>query len=472
MRTLLAIRPSGLARRVDGLVDARDASLFTASGLDEVWQILRREDIDLLLASETLIGSPIEPWMAAVRALPDAPDVVMLVEHEDPSARAALLAAGCIAVLNVRLADRELRNALRTLLRRLAHDASERMAARRTLAPHGLDEIVSASPPMAELVSMARQVATADSSILILGETGVGKERLARAIHYASVRASGPFVPVNCGAIPEGLLESELFGHEQGAFTGAVRARRGPFELAHRGTLLLDEIGELPLHLQVKLLRVLEDRRVQRLGSERSEQVDVRIVAATSRDLDGEVTARRFRADLYYRLAVVTLSIPPLRARKEDVPPLVAHYLRQFTRVLGKPIEGIDDDALAALTRHAWPGNVRELINVLERAVLLAKGPTITSADLPRSISGRAAPASRDGEAAAVPAEDLALPIQVARRKAVERFERTYLTTLLRRTGGRVGESAHLAGISERSLYTLMRRAHLRKEEFRRTPGE
>ena len=470
VRTLLAIRPPRLARRVEGVLDSRDSSLFTATRPEEVWQILRREDIDLLVASETLVASPIEQWMAAVRALPDAPDVVVLVEHEDPSARAALLAAGCLAVLNVRLSDRELRSTLRTLLTRLVQGASERMVARRIVPTHGLDEIVTASPVMAELVSMARQVANADSSVLILGETGVGKERLARSIHYASARAAGPFVPVNCGAIPEGLLESELFGHEQGAFTGAVRARRGHFELAHRGTLLLDEIGELPVHLQVKLLRVLEDRHVQRLGSERSEQVDVRIVAATSRDLDDEVTARRFRADLYYRLAVVTLPIPPLRARTEDIPPLVAHYLRHFTSTLSKSIEGIEDDALRALSRHSWPGNVRELINVLERAVLLAKGARITSADLPRSISGRVA-LSRGGEAETVPAEDLALPIQLARRKAVERFERGYLTKLLGRTGGRVGEAARLAGISERSLYSLMRRADLRKEDFRRKPA-
>jgi DNA-binding NtrC family response regulator len=471
VRTLLAVNPEEVAERVGALLDSRDVSLFSASTPEEVWQVLQREDIDLLVASDTLVPTSAEEWTATVRTLPEAPELVILADREDPSRRAALLAAGCLAVLNVRLSDRELRSTLRTLVSRLAQEAAARLTARRAGRRHGFEDVVSASPAMAEVVAVARRVASADSSLLILGETGVGKERLARSIHYESARAAGPFVPVNCGAIPEGLLESELFGHEQGAFSGAVRARRGHFEVAHRGTLFLDEIGELPLHLQVKLLRVLEDRHVQRLGSERPERVDVRIIAATNRHIEAEVAARTFRADLYYRLAVVTLAIPPLRERREDVSLLVERYLGQFRRTLGKSVQGIEPDALAALEGHAWPGNVRELINVLERAVLLTQGTRISLGDLPRSISGALAAddGSTGGADLPLAPQLLDLPIRDARRDAVAAFERAYLSRLLERTRGRVGETARLAGITERSLYDLMQRAGLRKEAFR--PG-
>ena len=471
VRTLLAIPSDAQAHRLEELFDTRDVSLFRADDSETMWRLLQREDIDLLVALDSEAGPTPGDWVASVRGLPEAPDVVLLAEREDPSRRAALLAAGCLAVLNGRIPDRELRSTFRTLVSRLAQNAATRLAAQRLGTAHGFADLVHNSPSMAELVRVARQVATADSSLLVLGETGVGKERLARSIHYESGRAEGPFVPVNCGAIPEGLLESELFGHEQGAFTGAVRARRGHFEVAHRGTLFLDEIGELPLHLQVKLLRVLEDRQVQRLGSERPERVDVRIIAATNRDLEEEVAERRFRADLFYRLAVVTLSIPPLRERPEDIPALVERYLAHFRRSLGKPIEGVHPRAMDALAAHSWPGNVRELINVLERAILLAQGSIVEVHDLPRSISAHRAPVPESPPSLPVPAPVLSLPIREARRAMVEDFERLYLTRLLTQTGGRVGETAELAGVSERALYDLMQRSGLDKSDFRHGSG-
>ena len=470
VRTLLATPSGALARRVEGLLDTRDVSISRAGDAGEVWQILHKEDVDLVVASEGILGTSPQEWVASVRALPDAPDLVLLGEQEDASRRAALLAAGCLAVLNARISDRELRETFRTLVSRLANEGAARLAAQRAGTSHGFEDVVHRSPAMEEVLAVARRVADADSSLLILGETGVGKERLARALHYESARSGGPFVPVNCGAIPEGLLESELFGHEQGAFTGAVRARRGHFEVAHRGTLFLDEIGELPLHLQVKLLRVLEDRHVQRVGSERPARVDVRIIAATNRDLEQEVTERRFRADLFYRLAVVTLSIPPLRNRPEDIPPLVQRHLERFSRVLGKPVDGIEPDAMSALMAHNWPGNVRELINVLERAVLLSQGSLVSLGDLPRSISGGGPGEGPEAPSAVAPAnleEVLALPIRDARRAAVVDFERLYLSRLLAETGGRVGETARRAGITERSLYELMQRTGLDKADFR-----
>jgi DNA-binding NtrC family response regulator len=303
---------------------------------------------------------------------------------------------------------------------------------------------------------------------LILGETGVGKEYLARAIHRDGPRRESPFVAVNCTALPEPLLESELFGHAPGAFTGAARAHRGFFELAHRGVLFLDEIGEMAAPLQAKLLRVLQDRVVQPLGSERSFQVDVRVLAATNRDLRTEMDAGRFRADLYYRLGVVSITVPPLRERREDVPDLVASHLEHFRLALGRPVRSVSDEALGLLVDHTWPGNVRELINVVERAVLLGAGDEIGLWDLPDlTEEGRAAEEGGPAPDEASQAELLERPLAEARDALVERFERTYLDTALRACGGRVGAAARRAGISERALFGKMRRYRLRKEDYR-----
>jgi DNA-binding NtrC family response regulator len=278
---------------------------------------------------------------------------------------------------------------------------------------------------------------------------------------------------VNCGALPESLIESELFGHEEGAFTGASRARRGYFELAHKGTLFLDEIAETPLHLQVKLLRAIETRTIQRVGGERPLQVDVRVMAATNRDLDAEVAARRFRSDLYYRLAVVTLSIPPLRERREDIPELVETYVQRFNIHLGREIAGCAPEAVEALGAYSWPGNVRELINVIERAVLLCSGDRIELYDLPESITGRAPGALEDPLAPelATPADWIEKPLRTIKEALVTSVERRYVTEVLRATQGRIGETAKRAGLNERALYALMRRHGLRKEDFKRPPA-
>jgi DNA-binding NtrC family response regulator len=337
------------------------------------------------------------------------------------------------------------------------------------MAEPRLGDFVSESPTMQAFMRTVRRVVPSSSSLLILGETGAGKERLAMAIHGEGPRSDGPFIAVNCGALPDTLLESELFGHEEGAFTGATRDRRGMFELAHRGTIFLDEIGEMPLHLQVKLLRVLQDRRIQRLGSERAVDVDVRVIAASNRDIEADVDAKQFRRDLYYRLSVVTLTIPALRERREDIPALVQNYVEYLRPQVGRDVNAIDDDVLEALTRYAWPGNVRELINVLERAMLLCDDDTIALHDLPQTIAELAAGGAAAGDATSpggFPASWLRGPIREGREQAVAAFEKTYLTGLLRDTGGRVGETAARAGIEPRSLYDKMRKYNLRKEDF------
>jgi transcriptional regulator with GAF, ATPase, and Fis domain len=326
---------------------------------------------------------------------------------------------------------------------------------------------------MRAFMAVVERVADSDTTLLIEGETGVGKERLARAIHSESRRSKGPFVAVNCAAIPETLLESELFGHEEGAFTGATRARRGWFELAHGGTILLDEVSDLPLHLQVKLLRVLQEREIRPLGGEKTLSVDVRVVAATNVDLARAVERGDFRKDLYYRLGVVTLTLPPLRDRREDVPDLAQSYVEYYRTALGRGIEGIADDALESLVGYDWPGNVRELMNVIERAVLLTTASQITRADLPEAISRQslAGPltsvAHDPGASADVPADWLGRPWTEVRERALLGVERAYLRALLESASGRVGETAARAGMSPRSLYEKMKRHGLRKEDFR-----
>jgi DNA-binding NtrC family response regulator len=327
---------------------------------------------------------------------------------------------------------------------------------------------------MRTLIDMAERVARSDASILILGETGVGKEWLARAIHASSGRAAGPFQAVNCAAVPESLLESELFGHEKGSFTGAHRAHRGHFEMAHRGTVFLDEIADMPVHLQSKLLRVLAERQIQRVGAERPLMIDVRVLAATNRDMERALAERTLRDDLYYRLSVVTLEVPPLRDRREDIVPLVHGYLEHFGRQLGRPDVQIRQDALDALTRYAWPGNVRELINVVERAVLLCRGRLITPTDLPvavtRELDQHRTASDRPqatGDEVLFPHPWLDLDLPAFRRRLVDGAEPAYLAHQLRATGGRIGDTADRIGIDARSLYDRMRRYGLRKEDYK-----
>jgi transcriptional regulator with GAF, ATPase, and Fis domain len=313
-------------------------------------------------------------------------------------------------------------------------------------------------------------VAEKDSTLLLLGETGVGKGLLARSIHNEGPRSQKPFVSVNCGALSETLLESELFGHEKGSFTSANRARRGYFELAHQGTIFLDEVSELPLHLQVKLLHVLEDRKLQPVGSERSIHVDIRIIAASNRDLSELVQEGRFRGDLFYRLDVASLTLPPLRERVEDIEELAQSYLCHFRERLGGDGAELSPEALDALRHYPWPGNVREFINALERAYIMCGDDLIELADLPDDIQ-TAAPVAPDKVAAleATPLRDewMSLPWKEVRRHVLEGAELTYLTGVLREKEGRIGEAARHAGMDPRSLFQKMRRYGLRKEDFR-----
>jgi len=322
--------------------------------------------------------------------------------------------------------------------------------------PDELEGFVGRSPSARAVMDLVQQAAAYPSTVLITGESGTGKELLARALHLRSDRRAGPFVPVNCAAIPEPLLESELFGHERGAFTGADRARSGLFEQADRGTLLLDEIGDMPLGLQTRLLRVLEDGRVRRVGGDRDRGVDVRVVAATSQDLDQAVAQGRFRRDLYYRLNVVRVRVPPLRERMEDLPLLVDAMLRRASARLGRPGARLAPEALAALARHPFPGNVRELENALERALLVCAGPVVELGDLPPELAGAPIPpAGRGGALLAFGEDDGAADLSIKAHTAA--LERHLITLALIRTGGNRTQAARLLELSTKALLYKIR---------------
>jgi formate hydrogenlyase transcriptional activator len=322
------------------------------------------------------------------------------------------------------------------------------------------EEIVGRSDALRQVLEQIETVAPTDSTVLIYGETGSGKELIARAVHNLSARKANAFVKLNCAAIPTGLLESELFGHERGAFTGAIAQRVGRFELANRGTMFLDEIGEVPLELQPKLLRVLQEREFERLGSTRTLRTDARLIAATNRDLEALVSENKFRADLYYRLNVFPVRVPPLRERPEDIPLLVRHFVQQFSRRLGKVVDAIPTETMAALTQYSWPGNIRELQNVIERAVILTNGPVLTvrTEDLRPSQKSPATVSPINGQGAQATAPN-------GMRAALEEAERQQILAALEKTNwivaGRDGAAA-LLGLKRSTLQSRMQKLGIR----------
>jgi len=317
---------------------------------------------------------------------------------------------------------------------------------------HGL---IGGSAAMRHMFDLINRFAQSDATVLIQGETGAGKEGVADAIHQCSPRRDGPFVVLDCSAIPEQLFEDQIFGHEQGAFTGAGKATIGVFEAAHGGTLFLDEIGELPLDVQSKLLRAVETRKVRRIGSTKVIASDVRIIAATNRDLATEVNRGTFRSDLFYRLSVAKLAVPSLRERREDIPLLIEHFLRQLTATIGNKDPRLPDDFAARAQRHAWPGNVRELRNAVERACLLPNHPTL----------GFEAPPKKEG--GGLGEVDIDVPFKVAKQQLVDEFDRRYLEALLEAHDNNISAAARAAGIERMSIYKMIRRLGLDKTEAR-----
>ncbi len=337
----------------------------------------------------------------------------------------------------------------------------KQVKALRDSQPGGLEGLIGQSEGLKRVVDMAHRAAPTDLTVLILGESGTGKEVLARAIHRLSPRKDGPFVPVNCAAIPEGLLESELFGHERGAFTGAVRARPGRFELAKEGTLFLDEIGDMPLPMQAKILRVLQEREFERVGGTRTMTADVRVIAATHRDLDAAEAQGTFRQDLFYRLQGVAMHLPPLRERIDDLPLLAGHLLERAAKRLNRQPAMLSPEALRCLWTYAWPGNVRELQHVLEGAMVLSDG-VINPEHLPPAVQ-RGAQARPAAETAPAPTGSL--------DEALEEWERRMILDALQRTQGVQARAAKILGVSERSLWYRVKKLGIQVRTSDDTPS-
>jgi two-component system response regulator AtoC len=320
--------------------------------------------------------------------------------------------------------------------------------------------ILSKSPRMHDVFELISHVAQTMSTVLIFGETGTGKELVARAVHESSPRRDHPFVAVNCAALPESLLESELFGHEKGAFTSAVGQRKGRFELAHGGTIFLDEVGEIPLAMQAKLLRVLQERRFERIGGTQTVEVDVRVIAATHRDLLRLAKDGKFREDLYYRLNVVKIDLPPLHERPEDIPLLASHFVQKFSRP-GTTPKTISPEAMEALLQHPWPGNIRELENAIERACVTSRDNTIRADNLPTEILKRGRPRYQ------LPV-DLSRPLTDQLSELTAAFEERYLRRALKRTHGHIGRTARLTGLSRRTITDKIALYQIDKAEFKK----
>ena len=321
---------------------------------------------------------------------------------------------------------------------------------------YNFSNILGKSKPMRDMFALITKVAGSRTTVLVQGKSGTGKELVAKAIHYNSPRRERPLVTVNCSAIPKELLESELFGHVKGAFTGAIANKRGLFEEADGGSLFLDEIGELSPELQVKLLRALQEREIRRVGDTRTVKVDVRLIAATNRDLVQAVKAGIFREDLYYRLNVIPIVLPDLKDRAEDIPLLIEHFLMKYAKEADPPIEGISKEAMRLLLEYDWPGNVRELENVIERAVILGHGPLVLPEDLPAHMRTHSLPVRRQTREASAP------------RPTLEELERDYIATILQETRWKRMQAAHILGIDRRTLYRKIRTYGLQPP----TPGE
>jgi two-component system response regulator AtoC len=460
VRVLVADDKENMRRLVARiLADAGGYAVDEAEDGARALALVASRPYDVVVTDIRMPGADGFELLAAVKARDPAAAVVMMTGYATVQDAVRAMKRGAFDYLEKPF-DPDA--ALAVVARAAEH---KRLAdAARLAVPAGEEDsfhaLVGGSPAMRAAYRLLEKAAAVDATVLLTGETGTGKELAARAIHYQSARRERRFVAVNCGALPGELVESELFGHARGAFTGAAAAKPGLFEAAQGGTIFLDEVGELPLAAQVKLNRALQEKEIRRVGDTQPTAVDARVIAATHRDLREEAKAGRFREDLFYRLHVFTVTLPPLRERPGDVPLLAAHFLEKHARALRRTLRGFAPEALRRLAAHPWPGNVRELENVIERAVALAGGEVVGVEDLPPDLEAAAQQPAAPGALAAMPYKD-------AMAGARDRVSRDYLVALMSEFGGNVTRAAERAGIERESLHRLLRKYGLRSEDFK-----
>jgi DNA-binding NtrC family response regulator len=437
---------------------------LTATDPNRALALVDAERPDLLLTDLKMPGMDGMEVLRRAHAVDPALPVILITAFASIESAVAAIKDGAFDYLPKNFSIDQLRVAVERGLRQRDLQLENRNLREQLQGVLGFENIIGRSPAMTKIFELVRKAARSDANILVLGESGTGKELIARAIHANSPRAAQAFVPVDCASLPEQLLESELFGHEKGAFTGAVKSKRGLMEVADRGTLFLDEIGELPLPLQAKLLRVLQERQLRHVGGTSLIDIDVRVVSATNRDLREAVAKGQFREELYYRVNVIAIALPPLRERAGDLKLLAQAFLKRYG---GERVSGFDDAALQALEGFAWPGNVRELQNVIERACALADGERVMRSDLPDYVLQGTGVRSPAPMAAAPPLDPAlpaagSLPLKDAKEKWMQVLEASYLRDLLERHGGNVSAAAKAAGIDRKTFHRLINKYEIR----------
>jgi len=493
-RVLIADDEINIRRVLEAILRRDGYEVVTAANGEEALAGMSR-DVNTVITDLKMPG--LDGMGLLKRLSVDYPDVpvVMITAHGSVESAVEAVKLGAFDYVEKPFDQEQLRQIVGKALR--THMLSRRDARPEDSSTRGRFRLVGESAAIRQVYQVVEKVADTPSTVLITGESGTGKELVARALHEYSSRSGGPFIKINCAAIPKTLMESEMFGYEKGAFTGAVGSKPGRFELAHGGSLFLDEIGEIPVEMQVKLLRVLQESEFERVGGIKTLKVDVRLITATNRDLAAEITAGSFRDDLYYRLNVVPIHLPPLRERREDIPLLVDHFITRFNERLKKQITAATPEAIDCLVSHQWPGNIRELENVIERTILFCEEPFIRVEDLPGELGGtprqsvavpppppspaEEKPAAASASSGALPAQPPAVPpsasatlplvgeevgsLKEAVRAETERVERELIQRALDETGGNVTKAARKLQISRKSLQTKMKELGLRDKE-------
>ncbi len=449
-RVLVSDEEVGMLENCAELLTRFGYEVMTETESGKVAMRYELERPDLVLTDLRMPGLDGLGVLQAIRAIDSEATVILITAFATIETAVEAIKEGAFDYLPKPFSADQLRVCVeRAMDQRRLREENQRLLEHLT-ETYRFDNIIGRSLPMLQVFETVKKVAKSEANILIIGETGTGKELIARSLHVNSRRAAGPFIPVDCVSLPENLLESELFGHEKGAFTGALATRPGLFEFASGGTIFLDEVGDISLNLQAKLLRVLQERQVRRVGSNRIIEVDVRVISATNHDLAQSVAVGRFREDLYYRLNVISLPLPPLRDRAGDIHLIAHHYLAKYAASSEKEVKGVTPEAMRLLEAHHWPGNVRELQNVMERAVVLAEHELVRPQDLPEQIRMKA-------EAASVVSPN-ELPLKRAKKVWVGSFERDYLVQLLKRHDGNISQAAKAACVDRKTVHRLMKK--------------